>query len=83
MSPFSGTYSHERLSISIAVKRHHDHTNSYKGNMSLGLAYSFIGSVHCYHGRKCDSVQADMVLEEQRVYILIHRQQETVSLGVA
>ena len=27
-----------------------------KANISLGLAYSFRGSVHCYHGRKHGSV---------------------------
>ena len=30
----------------------------------MGLAYSFRGSVHYYHGEKFGSVQADMVLEE-------------------
>ena len=35
-----------RLRVSIAVKRHHDQGNSYKDNIKLGLAYSFIGSVH-------------------------------------
>jgi hypothetical protein len=38
-----------------------------KGNISLWLAYSFRGSVHCHHDGKHDSVQADMVLEELRV----------------
>jgi hypothetical protein len=38
-----------------------------KGNISLGLAYSFRSSVHDHHGGKQDSVQADMVLEEQRI----------------
>ena len=33
----------------------------------MGLAYSFRGSVHYRHGRKCGSVQEDMELEEQRV----------------
>ena len=28
------------LRVSIAVNRHHDHGNSYKGNIELGLAYS-------------------------------------------
>ena len=47
-----------------------------KANISLGLAYSFRGSVHYHHVRKHGSVQADMRLE--RIYILICRQQETV-----
>jgi hypothetical protein len=31
----------------------------------LGLAYSFRGSVHYYHGRKPGSIQADMMLEKE------------------
>ena len=34
--------------------------------ISLGLAYGFRGSVHCHHGGKHGSMQADMVLEEPR-----------------
>ena len=36
-----------------------------KENISLGLAYSFRGSVHYHHGRKHGSMQADMVLEKE------------------
>jgi hypothetical protein len=53
-----------------------------KANISLGLAYSFRGSVH-YHGEKHGIMQVDMVLEELRSLHLKHRQQETVSLGLA
>ena len=35
--------------VSIAVKRHHDHNNSYKGKPLIGVAYSFRGSVHYHH----------------------------------
>jgi hypothetical protein len=35
-----------------------------KENISLGLAYSFRGSVHCHHDGKHGSMQADMVLEK-------------------
>lgn len=38
-----------------------------KANISLVLAYSFRGSVHCHHGRKPGSMQADTVLEKPRV----------------
>jgi hypothetical protein len=43
----------------IAVKRHHNHGNSYK----LRLAYSFRCLVH-YHGGQYGGMQADMVLEK-------------------
>jgi hypothetical protein len=46
--------------ISIAVKRHHDRSNSYKGK---GLAYRFRGLVHYCHDRKHGHMQADMVLK--------------------
>jgi hypothetical protein len=39
-------------------------------NIPLGLAYSFRGSVHYHHGRKHGGMQADMVLQEQRVLLL-------------
>jgi hypothetical protein len=34
-----------------------------KENISLGLAYSFRGLVHYYHGWKYDCMQANMLLE--------------------
>jgi hypothetical protein len=36
-----------------------------KDSVSLGLTYSFRGSVHHHHGGKHGSVQADMVLEKE------------------
>jgi hypothetical protein len=36
-------------------------------NISLRLAYLFRGSVHNHHDGKHGSIQADMMLEEQRV----------------
>ena len=51
------------LRVSIAVKRPHDHSNSYKKNVHLGfLAYSIRGSVHYHHRGEHSAVQADMVL---------------------
>ena len=49
-----------------------------KENIELGLASRFRGLVHCQHGRKHGSMQADMVLnKELRVLdIWICRQQE-------
>jgi hypothetical protein len=41
-----------------------------KANISLGLAYSFRGSVHCHHGTKHGIVQTDLVLEKTRVLYL-------------
>ena len=36
-----------------------------KENISLGLAYSFRGSVYYHHGRKHGSIQADTVLGKE------------------
>lgn len=44
------------LSVSITVKRHRDHCNSYKGNISLG---SFRGLVFHHHGGRHGGLQAD------------------------
>ena len=38
-----------------------------KANISLGLAYSFRGSVHYYYGGKHGIMQVDLMLEEPRV----------------
>lgn len=50
--------------VSIAVKRHHGHRNSYKG-----LAYSFSPSVHFQHDRKPSSKHRAGAIAES--YILI------------
>ena len=36
-----------------------------KENISLGMDYSLRDLVHCYHGGKNDSTQAEMVLEKE------------------
>ena len=37
--------------VSIAINRHHNHGNSYKGNYLVGVAYlKFRGLVHYHHG---------------------------------
>jgi hypothetical protein len=56
--------------VSFTVRRHHDQGNFYKGNHLIGLAYYVRGLVHYYHGGKHGSMQADLMLEELRVYIL-------------
>ena len=60
---------------SIAVTRHHDHRNSSKESIELGLAYNYRGLVCYQHDRKNVSMQAGMVLEELRVLHLFLRQQ--------
>ena len=48
--------------VSIAVKRHHDHCNSYKGkHLTEVVAYSFRVLVHCHNGVH-GGVQANRVL---------------------
>lgn len=62
------------------MNKHYDQGNSYKENISLGLAYSFKASVHYHHGWKHDSAQADMVLgkdlKEDRGICLLGGSQE-------
>ena len=63
--------------VSIAVKRHHDHSNSYKGKHLTGAGLQFRDLVNYHHGRKHSGVQADVVLErEQRVLHLDYKQQK-------
>ena len=56
---------------SVAVKRHHDPNNSYKGKHLIKAGLKFRGLVHYHHGRKHGSMQADTVLEKElRVFFL-------------
>jgi hypothetical protein len=50
--------------VSIAVRRYHDHGNSYKGKDLIEAALQFKGLVHYCHRRKHDSMQADMLLDD-------------------
>lgn len=64
--------------VSIAVKRKHGHSNSYKGEHLIeGAAYSFGDLVHYHHGRehdgwKCGGVRADMVPEKELRILHLH-----------
>lgn len=51
--------------VSVAVKRYHDHGNSYKGKHLIRAGLQFRGLVHDCHGGKHGSVQADIVLERE------------------
>lgn len=50
------------LRVSIAVKRHRDHSKSYKGKLFIGVACSSEVQSFYHHGGERGSVQADMVL---------------------
>ena len=57
---------------SIVMKRHYDHSNSYKGKHLIGVGLQFRGLVYYCHGGWHGGKQADMVLEkEQEFYIVI------------
>jgi hypothetical protein len=62
------------LRVSIALKRHHDHSNSYRGKHLIGAGLQFRDVVHYHHGQKHGGTQVDLVLK--RFYIRISRQQE-------
>lgn len=51
------------LRISIAMKRHRDHRNSYKGKQLIRADLEVSSLVHNSHGGKHGSTQADMVLQ--------------------
>jgi hypothetical protein len=48
----------------MAMKRHHDQSNSYK-EKHLGMDYGFRGLVHYHHVRKHGELKADMILEKK------------------
>ena len=39
-----------KASVSIAVKRHHGHSNAYKGKHFIGVGLQFQRFSHCRHG---------------------------------
>lgn len=55
--------------VSMAMNRHHYHSNSYKKCSDIGwLTYSVKGSVHYYHERGHGSMYVDVVLELSVLY---------------
>lgn len=67
------------VGVSIAIKRHHDHGNTYKEKtFSWGwLTYSFRGSVHYHHVRK----HGDLLEKELKVLHLAGHRESTVTPG--
>ena len=51
--------------VSIAMKSHHDHSNSYTGKSFNWMAYTFRGLVHFHHGSKLGGMQVDIVLDKE------------------
>ena len=49
--------------VSIIVKRHHDHVNSYKGNHLVGVGLDLRGLVCYLNGRKHGDTEVGMALE--------------------
>jgi hypothetical protein len=43
--------------VSISVKKHYDHGNSYKGKHLIEAGLQFRGIIHCHHGGKHGGLQ--------------------------
>lgn len=68
----------------MTVKRHPDHSNSYRGKHVIGAGLQFRRLAHYCHGGKHGSVQAEMVLEMQLgILHLDWQQEERLTLGLA
>ena len=66
------------VGVSITVKRHHDHGNSYKGQHFIGTGLQVRGLVHDHRGRKHGDKhgrQTWLLEKEPRILHLDHRQQ--------
>ena len=48
------------VGVFTLMKRHHEHSNSYKGKYLVKVGLQFIGLVHYHHGGKHGSMQANM-----------------------
>ena len=74
------------LRVSVAVKRHHEHSNFYKGKNLIEAGVQFRDLIHYHCGGKHGAMQADVVLEkEMRVLHLdlqaAGRQQDILGLA--
>ena len=56
----------------IHVKKHHDHSNYFKGNRLIGADLQFTVLVHCPHGGKHGGVQPDKGHEEEEDLRILH-----------
>ena len=65
------------------MKRHHDHSNFYKGKHFIGAGLQFQRLVHYGYGKKHGSVQTGMVLEELKILHLEFYTGDCATLGVA
>ena len=52
------------VKVSITVKRHKDHSNSYKRKCFIVAGLRFGGLIHYHYNRKHGGIQADLVLEK-------------------
>ena len=75
------SFPHVSVRVSIAVKRDHDHDNSYKGKHSIGwLTFSEIQFI--FNMVRHGSVQVDMVLEKQlRIFHLVQAKEVFLASG--
>jgi len=60
--------------VFIAVKRHHDHCNSYKGKHLIVAGLQCRDLVHFCHGGKHGGMQADMVLRKELTVLYLDQQ---------
>lgn len=67
---------------SIAVKRSHDCSNSYKEKHLIGLAYSFRGLAHFHRGKEHGGRQVNNGAERLRVpYLYIQAAERERAIG--
>ena len=76
-----------RVSFKVfaAMKRHHDHGNSYERKHLVGAGLQFRGLVHYLHGVKHGSMQAVLMLERELRVLYPDRlaaRRERVTLGL-
>ena len=51
------------------MKRHYDHSTSYKGKHFIGAVLQFRGLVDYFHGGKHGSIQTDVMLEKELIVL--------------
>ena len=76
-TPVKGQFDTQAICLSeglIAVKRYHDHGNSYKERHLIGADLQIRGLVHYYHGGKQGGMQVDTVLEKELRFLHLDAQ---------
>ena len=74
----AGDLSHILVWVSVAMKRHHEHSYCYKGKPLIGAGLQFRGLIY-YHLVGHGGMQEDIVLEKELKNLYLDQRQQEVN----